>query len=111
MARVFKALKNGTKFSVDETRAVPMSIDGVQGKFAVYSKRTSGTGTATLGLYGSFKSSTSDTTDRIQITAPASMGTGSLTAIQTVTDEVFPWVVLVYDVTGTAEFEVYISQL
>lgn len=102
--------------STDLTIVIPLSGGGVAGTYAVYARRISGAGTATLAVDGSFRSGSSETdgipaaNDRVAVQTATSVGTGALTNILgTSEDDVFPYLVLALDRTGTCEVDVYIA--
>lgn len=100
-------------FTTDTTTAVPVGSEVQAGRIAVYARRTAGSGTATLAVRGSFAASAAavaDTTNQaVQITAATAMGTGVLTVITADGNTPFSVLHLVYDVTGTATFEVFVT--
>lgn len=87
-------------FTLDETRVVEVPT-GPLAKIAVYARRASGAGTATLAVYGTFATVGTDTNLRVQITAATSVGTGVLTPIGTAAEIPYQRLVLVWDATGT----------
>lgn len=104
--------------STDITIVMPLNEGGVAGTYAVYARRISGSGTATLAVDGSFKSGRIETdllpaaNDRFAVQAATSIGTGGLTNVLGASEEdKFPFLVLSLDRTGTCEVDVFISQM
>jgi hypothetical protein len=93
-----------------ENVAVALPVEGGgAGKFSVYAQESGG-GTSTLGVSGAFESTgASVANDRVQITAPASTGSGALTQITAATDASFPYLILIFAPTGESDIDVFVS--
>ena len=97
-------------FTADGTKAVPIGNQVVSNRVAVYARRVSGAGTATLAVLGAFTDDLDDlANEAIQIQAATAMGTGILTPILADGQQPYSHLVLVYDVTGTATYEVFVG--
>lgn len=137
MARTFpNALLAGTEYVW-----IPLREDGVRGQVAVYADRRNAVGSATIRVYGSFKSS-GDATDRISMGSQVDLvpidtsgpdlkdiqtppefqsqdlsitfgapTTANNTLVLTATDCPFPYLVIEYTPTGGAQTNLYVSQL
>ena len=106
MARVLRRFI----FSATGTTGVPVGNQINAGRIAVYARRVSGTGTATLAVRGGFTDDLDDTSnDTIQITGPTAEGTGALTVITADSQTPFAHLVLIHTLTGTATSEVFVT--
>jgi hypothetical protein len=95
--------------SDDPTSVLKLGPGGPVGTYAVYARRISGSGTATLAVDGSFKSAPG-ANDLFSVQTAATVGTGALTNILgTSEDDLFPYLKLSLDRTGTCEVDVYIA--
>lgn len=106
MARISRRY---TFASTDSTISVPVGNQGGSGRIAVFARRLTGAGTATLAVRGSFTDEVGDTSNTaVQITAPTAVGTGALTQITADGNTPYAHLHLVYDATATLTTEVFV---
>ena len=94
--------------STDVTVTIPLPEGGGAGKFSVWSRRVSGSGTATLAIDGTFKA-TPASDDRFVVQTANTVGTGVLTSVTTNKDALFSQLTIVLDRTGTCAVDVFIA--
>lgn len=98
-------------FTATERRAVkvPTGAMGAFSKVAVYVQETTGAGSATLAVRGSFSDDASADTTSIQITTATATGSGAVTEITALTDCPFTYIHLVVTNTGASSNTVWVA--
>ena len=96
-------------FGDTQTISVPVGVTGNSGRIAVFARRLTGSGTATVAVRGSFTDLATDTTNTaVQVTAPSSIGTGVLTQITADANTPYAHLHIVYVASGTLTAEVFV---
>jgi hypothetical protein len=97
--------------SANETAVIPLNPGGQAGVFSLYTRKISGSGSATLAVDGAFKSNPA-ANDKFAVQSATSVGSGALTNILgTSREDQFPYLSLTLARTGTIEVDVYVTLL
>lgn len=92
--------------SADETWTVPVTDTGYN-KVSVFSRRTSGDGSAQVTVKGAFRSA-ADSNSKFQISAAAAGGADAIARLTNAADVPYPYLFVVWDATGTITGEVVV---